>query len=96
MVIRVVSYAVKDIELAREWSRTHGPEVRGAPGVREAYFTTRDDPPQIGAIQVFNSPEDMRRYKESHRFAELVRSLRGTLGPETETLIDEVYQVVEV
>ncbi|MFQ5690875.1 MAG: hypothetical protein ACE5HQ_11445 [Gemmatimonadota bacterium] len=96
MIVRVVTYPAEPLDTAKEWTREHGPEVRGAPGVREAYFISREQPAQIGAIQLFDSRADLRRYTEGDVYQRLYRSLRDRLGPETRPLTEEVYEVIEV
>lgn len=96
MIVRIVSYAAESVEEARDWARERAPEIRDADGIEHAYFFSREDPAEAGAIVLFPSEEALARYKESDAYRRAVAEIGETWGLSPEPIREDVYELLPV
>lgn len=96
MIVRIVTYPAESVDDAREWVRERGPGLREAPGVAHAYFMSRAEPAEAGAIVLFESDEALDRYKASDAYRQAVEEIGRTWGLSPEPIREDVYQLEQV
>lgn len=96
MIARIVSYAAESVEDATDWARERAPALREAPGVEHAYFMSREEPAEAGAIVLFASEDALERYKASEAYRRAVEEIGNTWGLSREPVREDVYELLEV
>jgi heme-degrading monooxygenase HmoA len=96
MIMRIVSYAADSVEEARDWARKRGPDLREAEGIAHAYFFSREDPPEAGAVVLFPSEEALERYRGSDAYRRAVEEIGTTWALSPEPIREDVYELLDV
>lgn len=96
MVVRIVSYAAESVEEAEAWARENAPGLRQAEGVEHAYFFSRQEPPEAGAIILYPSEGALKRYKNSDAYRQAVDEIATGWGLSGEPIREEVYELLDV
>ncbi len=96
VIVRVVLYRMESSEAADRWHPERAREFRDIPGLERIDFVRRSEPPQAGAIVIFESPGDLRAYRHSERSEWLQESIRDSWAADTEPLRESTYRVIDV
>lgn len=96
MIVRVVVYEAVSMEAAKEWNRKRAPAVESFVGLDRVEFIRQRRPTRAGAIMYFESPEDLRRYKNSERHEWLQESMQESWAAEGGPVRDNIYRVMDL
>lgn len=96
MIVRIVSYATESVDEAREWARKRAPDLRDAEGIEHAYFFSREDPPEAGAVVLYPSEEALERYKRSDAYQQAVEEIGNTWGVGSDPIREDVYELLDM
>lgn len=96
MIARVVTYGATSRDAVRRWHREHGSKVEAAHGLVRVDFIRRDSPPRAGAIMYFESPEDLRQYRNSRLYEWLREKIDDEWVDGSQPVRELVFRVMEV
>ena len=96
MIVRVVTYGVESRDAIRKWHRQHWSKVEAVHGLVRVDYIRGGTPPRAGAIMYFESPEDLRQYRDSRLYDWLRDGILDGRVDEARPVRDEVYRVMDV
>lgn len=96
MIVRVVIYEANSMDALAQWHQDRADQLKEVLGLKRIHFIRKDTKSLAGAIMYFESPEDLRVYKNSQRYEWLQESMQEAWAAEVKPVRDSVYRVLEV
>ena len=81
MIIQMVKFETKlQLEEVLDVAQERAPEFRKTPGLLQKYYVRTDLPNTYAGIYIWDSPDSMKKYRESDLAASIPQAYR-VLGP---------------
>lgn len=96
MIVRFVLYSAHSTQAADRWHRERVAEFEDIAGLERIEFVRQSEPPRAGAIMFFDSPDDLRAYRDSERHEWLGDSMQESWATGEEPVVETVYRLLEV